>query len=152
MVLVDLKGTSLILRQFKADDPNYYPFLLSELKTKFFQWKSEWGINPNNCPDQLKQILREVNEILEGNSESILKNQRNSKDLEETTKIITALKLEITELLKKYKLKNEDLGFQFRDWENQIKEKNGVSEIRSYQQKIKQVIQAKTKDGSTTTN
>jgi len=140
-----------MLRQFKANDPNYYPFLLSELKTKFFQWQNEWGINPNSCPDQLKQILCKVNEVLEGHLGSILKNQKNSKDLE-IAKIIVALKLEITELLKKHKLKNEDLGFQFRDWENQIKEKNSVSEIGSYQQKIKQIIQAKTKDGSTTTN
>jgi len=67
----DLKGTYLMLRQFKADDPNYYPVLLDELKARFSQWQSERKIDPNNCPDQLKQVLDEINEVLEGRSGNI---------------------------------------------------------------------------------
>ncbi|CAG8763638.1 6624_t:CDS:1, partial [Ambispora leptoticha] len=58
---------ALRLKYFKADDPAYYPVLLSELKVNFAQWKSERKIDPSNCPEQLRQILFEIDEVLEGN-------------------------------------------------------------------------------------
>jgi len=55
--------------------------------------------------------------------------------------------------MKKYGFKNEDLDFQFRDWENQMREKNSASEIKSYQQEIRRSIQAKAeKNGHLNTN
>jgi len=99
-----------MLRQFKVDDPNYYPVLLSELKAKFSQWKSEQKVDPNNCPEQLRQVLFEIDEILEGRPGNILKNRKNSKDNEEIAKIIVEIKLKLAKLKKECKI---DLGPEF---------------------------------------
>ncbi|CAI2173983.1 255_t:CDS:2 [Funneliformis geosporum] len=65
-----------------------------ELKTHFSQWQKEREINPNNCPEQLKEVLSIVNN-----------KQENSEGEEnEIIKIIVKLKLEIAELNTKYKV------------------------------------------------
>jgi len=132
-----------MLRTFKADDPDYYPFLLDELKTKFFQWQNERKIDSNNCPNQLKQVLSEINEVLEGRSGNI--REKNSKEAEQISEIIVKFRLEVIKLLKKNKLKNEDLRSQLRDWENEIKRKNNISEIKTFQKKTRQELQARDK-------
>ena len=62
----DLKGTFLMLRNFKRDDPDYYPHLINELKIKLSQWQNEKKIDVNNCPRQLKQVFFTIGEVLEG--------------------------------------------------------------------------------------
>jgi hypothetical protein len=66
------------LRQALEENPS--PSLRDELKQEFYRWISSTGINANNCPPRLKQILFGFNEILEGRGEKIMEDVINRKE------------------------------------------------------------------------
>jgi len=43
-----------------------------ELMDEYYKWINAVGIDPNNCPEKLKQFLIEIKNVLEGNSERII--------------------------------------------------------------------------------
>lgn len=50
----------------KIELKNRPPFFLEELKGEFYQWINATGIDTNNCPEKLKQILSQTHEVLGG--------------------------------------------------------------------------------------
>jgi len=49
------------------------------IKQEFYKWISAVGIDANNCPEELKQYLFGLNEILEGRGGKLLKDAENRK-------------------------------------------------------------------------
>ena len=141
---VDLKGLTLMLREAKKNDLDYYPHLINELKTELSQWQSERKINPVNCPQQLNQILVEINQVLEGSWK--WKKHNNGEDKEEKiSEIIFEIKLKIAEFTKEYKIKISQLGSQFVNWEKKLMNMESISEANHYRQQIEEKIQEEKK-------
>lgn len=134
---IDLKALSLMLRQFRKNDPDFYPNLIDELKIKLSQWQSERKINPkNNCPEQLKQIFLEIDQVLEGKIGKISKN----KQEEELAKVSAETKLEIAE-----SNKNVGSDSELNKLEVKLIGSKSVSEARDYQKQIRKRIKNKEK-------
>ena len=66
------------LRQALEECP--FPSLRDELKEEYYKWISSVGIDIDNCPERLKQILFGINEILEGRGEKIMEDVINRKE------------------------------------------------------------------------
>lgn len=53
--------------------------LYEEIKKEYYEWLGVAGINPSNCPLELKNFLFEVNEILEGRGDKLEREVENRK-------------------------------------------------------------------------
>lgn len=60
----------LIMRGVCKGEPEFFR---NEIKKEFNKWFSVTGIDVNNCPDEIKNFLFEVNEVLEDRGEKIVK-------------------------------------------------------------------------------
>jgi len=67
----DTLSTQLLL--LEANLRRRPEFIREEIKGEYYKWISATGINANNCPEKLKQLLFGINEILEGRGEKIRK-------------------------------------------------------------------------------
>ncbi|CAG8725866.1 15193_t:CDS:2, partial [Dentiscutata erythropus] len=59
----------LIMRGVCKGEPEFFR---NEIKKEFHKWFSATGIDVNNCPDEIKNYLFEVNEVLEDRGEKIV--------------------------------------------------------------------------------
>jgi hypothetical protein len=158
---IDLKTLSGVLTLFKKNDPNYYSHLIAELKIKLSYWQRGREINTNNCPEQLKEVLTVINEILENGGNhwrGWKKSEGNNEEgqvkrNEELAKIIIEIKLMIAELTKDCKIKFAELDPQFNNWEKKLMDMESVSEAKEYQQQLRKKLQEeKMKHSSPVTN
>ncbi|PWU06979.1 MAG: hypothetical protein C5B43_00990 [Verrucomicrobia bacterium] len=53
--------------------------LYDEIKKEYYEWLGAVGINPSNCPPELKHFLFEINEILEGRGDKLERDIENRK-------------------------------------------------------------------------
>jgi len=60
----------LIMKGVCKGEPEFFR---NEIKKEFNKWISVVGIDVNNCPDEIKNFLFEVNEVLEDRGEKIIK-------------------------------------------------------------------------------
>jgi len=62
-----------------SGDKQSKQFLCDEIKKEYYEWLDAVGINPNDCPSELKHYLFEINEILEGRGDKLERDMENKK-------------------------------------------------------------------------